>query len=82
MPAVAIAPTPIEANVAAVDLHCCHVRNRNGCGIDGMIEMVADEPDQRDQHEIGENSTGAKNEGTAQAHHVAQSQNEADGVEA
>ena len=50
-------------------------------GIHGNADVAADEPDQRDQHEIGKNAAGAENHGTAQAHHVAETEDEADGVE-
>ena len=44
--------------------------------------MAAEEPDHRDQYEAGENAAGAKDQGAAQAHHVAQAHDEADGIEA
>ena len=47
-----------------------------------MSDMAADEPDERDQDEVGENAARAEDQRTAQAHHVAQAQDKADGVEA
>ena len=43
--------------------------------------MAADKPDQRDQHEVGKHAAGAEDHGTAQAHDVAEAEDEADGVE-
>ena len=43
--------------------------------------MAADEPDHRDQHEVHEHAAGAKDHRNAQAHDVAESKNEADGIE-
>jgi hypothetical protein len=44
--------------------------------------MAADEPDQRHQDKVGKHAAGAQDHRTAQAHHVAESQDEADRVEA
>ena len=43
--------------------------------------MAADHPDQGDQHEIRKHAPGAQDQRAAQAHDVAQPQNEPDGVE-
>src|SRR5208283_2144928 len=71
-----------EAHVITVDLGGRHVRNGDGRGIDGDIAHVAtDEPDHWDEHEVHQNAAGAKDQGNAQAHHVAQAEDEADRVE-
>src|SRR5271167_2438947 len=31
-----------EPDIAAIDLHCGHVGNRNACRIDSAVEMTAD----------------------------------------
>ena len=71
-----------EAHVAAEDLRRRHLRDRNGARIDRRGVVAADHPDQRHQHQVGEHAAGAENHRTAQSHHVAQAEDEADGVEA
>jgi len=44
--------------------------------------IAANHPHQRHQHQIGEHAAGAQNHRTTQADHIAQSENESDGVEA
>src|ERR1035437_5745405 len=70
-----------EAHVIANDLRRCHLSNGNGSRVDGGIDIkvAAEVPDQWDQHEAGQNASGAKDQGTAQAHHVAKTTDEADG---
>ena len=71
-----------EAHIVAVDFGSCHVRDRNGGRIHrDVAHVAADEPDHRDQHEIDQHATCAKYHGDAQAHNVAEAENEADGVE-
>ncbi len=71
-----------EAHIVAVDFGGRHVRDGNGGRIDrDVAHVAAEEPDHRDQHEVDQHATGAKDHGDAQAHDVAEAENEADGVE-
>ncbi len=71
-----------EAHIIAVDVQGRHVRNGDGSGIHrDLAHVAADEPDRRDEHEVHQNAAGAKDHGNAQAHHVAQAEDEADRVE-
>ena len=71
-----------EAHIIAVDVGGRHVRNGDGGGIHrDVAHVAADEPDHGDEHEVHQNAAGAKDQGNAQAHHVAQAEDEADGVE-
>ena len=71
-----------EAHVVAIDFRGRHVRDGDGGRIDGHVAHVgADEPDHRDQHEVHQHAAGAEDHGDAQAHDVAEAENEADGVE-
>ena len=71
-----------EAHIIAVDVGGRHVRNGHGGRIHrGVAHVAADEPDHGDEHEIHQNAAGAKDQGNAQPHHVAQAEDEADGVE-
>ncbi len=50
--------------------------------IDGNVaHMAADEPDHRHEHEVDQHAAGAKDHGDAQAHDVAEAEDESDGVE-
>ena len=71
-----------EAHIVAVDFGRRHVRDGNGGRINGDVAHVAaDEPDRGHQHEVDQHAAGAKDQGDAQAHDVAEAQDEADGVE-
>ena len=50
-------------------------------GINRHVDVAAQKPDERDQDEVRQNAAGAEDHGAAQAHHVAQAEDEADGVE-
>ena len=70
------------AHVVAIDLRRRHVRDGNGRRIDrDVTHVAADEPDHRHQHEVHQHATGAEDQRDAQAHDVAEAENEADGVE-
>ena len=43
--------------------------------------MAAEEPDEGDENEVSQNAAGAKDHGAAQAHHVAEAEDESNGVE-
>ncbi len=59
-----------------------HFGDGNDGGIDGHVNVAADEPDERHENEAGQDAAGAEDHGAAQAHDVAEAQDEADGVEA
>ena len=70
------------AHIVAIDSAGRHVRDGNGGRIDrDVAHVAADEPDHGDQHEVDQHAAGAKDHGDAQAHDVAQAEDEADGVE-
>src|SRR5271157_3674484 len=71
-----------KTHVAAINLHRRHVRDRNRGRIHGAAQMAADEPDQGNQHEVGEHPTGAQERRGAQSHDVAEAQDKADRIEA
>src|SRR5512146_1847680 len=73
---------PDKANVVAVNLQRGHLRDWNGRRIDQRVHVAANEPDQRDEHEVGQDAAGAQDGGSAQAHHVTEAERESDGVEA
>src|SRR5208337_948662 len=71
-----------EAHIVTVNVRGCHLRNGDGGGIQADVAHVApDEPDHRDEHEVHQNAASAKDQGNAQSHHVAQAEDEADGIE-
>ena len=59
-----------------------HGGDGHDAGIDRHVDVAAEEPDERDENEVGQNAAGAKDHGAAQAHHVAEAEDESDGVEA
>ena len=69
------------AHVIRVDLRRGHGGDRHGSRIDRHVHVAAEEPDERNENEVGQNAAGAKDDGAAQAHHVAEAENESDGVE-
>ena len=69
------------AHVARIDLRGGHRGDGHHAGIDGRVHMAADKPDERDENEVREYAAGTEDDGAAQAHHVAQAEDEADGVE-
>src|SRR5208337_2157716 len=70
-----------ETHIIAVDFGSRHVRNGNRGRIDrDVAHVAADEPDHRDQHKVDQHATGAKDHGDSQAHDVAETKNEGDGV--
>ena len=71
-----------KAHVVAIDFHGSHFGDGNDGGVDGHVNVAADEPDQRHEHKAGHDAAGAEHHGAAQAHHVAQAEDEADGVKA
>src|ERR1039458_9357467 len=71
-----------EAHVIAVEVRGRHVRNGDGGRVHShFAHVAADKPDQRHQHKVHQNAASAKDQGNAQAHHVAQAEDEADRVE-
>ncbi len=70
------------AHIVTIDLGRRHVRDGNGCRINrDVAHVAADEPDHRDQHEVDQHTAGAKDHRDAQAHDVAETKDEADGIE-
>ncbi len=69
-----------EAHVVAVDLGRIHCGDGRGSGIDGQVHVTAEKPDHRHEYEVGQNATGAEDHGAAQAHYVAEAEDESDGV--
>ncbi len=69
------------AHIARVNLRGGHGGDGHDAGIDRHVDVAAEEPDERDENEVGQNAAGAKDHGAAQAHHVAEAEDESDGVE-
>ncbi len=71
-----------EAHVVAIDFDRGHFGDGNDGGIDGHVNVTANEPDERHQNKAGHDAAGAEDHCAAQAHNVAKAEDEADGVEA
>src|SRR5208282_2839063 len=70
-----------EPHIATINLHRGHLRNGNDGGVHSAVKVPPDEPNQRDQDKVGKNAASAENHGTAQTHHIAETEDEADGIE-
>ena len=71
-----------EAHVAAEDLRRRHLRDRHRRRVHRDVRQVlADHPDERHEHEVREDAARDEHHRRPQAHHVAEAEDEGDGVE-